>query len=225
MCGAPSRLWRRLPSVCSARRRLTAVRVRLGVFQACTKLPSASHQSWFSLEKTNFDATLVRVWIDARFCAYHASGSRGSRAMLHDGRACCLHLGLIGPLRLSVPPGWGSTPFPHFCREYASPTFRRRIITPPSLRRLCACTVLHGSQPFNPPLCSTFYWSANYNSSHSFSALLLIIKGPIFGARQRKLVHGKYHRHSHWAMLPIFSGQKNLEKWNYQSSTPYICHR
>ena len=183
MWRASSHLWQRLPSVCPARRQLTAVRVRLGVFRACTKLPSASHQSWFSPEKTNFDATLVRVWIDARFCAYHASGSRGLRAMLHEGRACRLHLGLIGSLRLSVSPGWGSTPFPHFRREYAASTFRCRIITPPSLRRSCACSVLLGYQPFNSPLCSTFYWSANYSSSHSFSALLLIIKGPIFGAR------------------------------------------
>ena len=28
-------------------------------------------------------------------------------------------------------------------------------------------------------------------------------------------MHGKCHRHSHWALLPIFSRQKNLEKWNY----------
>ena len=88
--------------------------------------------------RINFDATLVRVWIDARFCAYYASGSRESRAMLHEGRACRLHLGLIGSLRLSVPPRWGSTPFPHFRREYAAPTFRCRIITPPSLRQSCA---------------------------------------------------------------------------------------
>jgi len=138
MWRASSRLWRRLPSACSARWQLTAVRVRLWVFRACTKLPSASHQSWFSPEETNFDATLVRVWIDARFCAYYASGSRGLRAMLHEGRACRLHLGLIGSLRLSVPPGWGSTPFPHFRREYVAPTFRCRIITPPSLRQSCA---------------------------------------------------------------------------------------
>ena len=154
---APSRLWQRLPRACPVRCQLTAVRVRLGVFRACTKLPSASHQSWFSPEKTNFDATLVRVWIDARFCAYYASGSRESRAMLHVGLTCCVRLGLIGSLRLSVPPGWGSTPFPHFRREYASSTFRRRIITSPSLRRLCACTVLLGAQPFNPLLGITFY--------------------------------------------------------------------
>ena len=133
-------LWQRLPRACSARWQLAAVRVCFWVFLACTKLPSASHQSWFSPEKTNFDATLVRVWIDARFCAYHASGSRGLRTMLHEGRACRLHLGLIGSLRLSVPPGWGSTPFPHFRREYAAPTFRCRIITPPSLRRSCAAS-------------------------------------------------------------------------------------
>ena len=148
MWGASSRLWRWLPSACSARRRLTAVRVRLGVFRACTKLPSASHQSWFSPEKTNFDATLVRVWIDARCCAYNASGLRESRAMLHEGRACRLHLGLIGSLRLSVPPGWGSTPFLHFRQECAASTFRCRVITPPSLRRSCAasyCLVLSRS--------------------------------------------------------------------------------
>jgi|GEM_PF-5649798 len=151
------RLWQRLPRTCSARWQLTAVRVCFWVFQACTKLPSASHQSWFSPEKTNFDATLVRVWIDARFCAYSASGSRESCAMLHVGLSCCLRLGLIGSLRFSVPPGWGSTPFHHFRREYASSTFRRRIITSPSLRRLCACTVLLGAQPFNPLLGITFY--------------------------------------------------------------------
>ena len=151
------RLWQRLPRARSARWQRADVRVRLWVSRACTKWPSASHQCWFSPDKTNFDATLVRVWSDARCCAYSASGSRESRAMLHEGRACRLHLGLIGSLRLSVPPGWGSTPFPHFRREYASSTFRRRIITPPSLRRLCACTVLLGSQPFNPLLGITFY--------------------------------------------------------------------
>ena len=140
MWGASSRLWQRLPSACPARRQLTAVRVRLWVFRACTKLPSASHQSWFSPEKTNFDATLVRVWIDARCCEYYAPGSRGSCVMLHVGLTCCLCLGLIGSLRLSVPPGWGSTPFPHFRREYAASTFRCRIITPPSLRRSCAAS-------------------------------------------------------------------------------------
>ena len=140
MCGAPSRLWRRLPSACPVRCQLTDVRVCLGVFRACTKLPSASHQSWFSPEKTNFDATLVRVWSDARFCAYNASGSRESRAMLHVGLTCCLRLGLIGSLCLSVPPGWGSTPFPHFRQECAASTFRCRIITPPSLRRSCAAS-------------------------------------------------------------------------------------
>lgn len=74
------------------------------------------------------------------------------------------------------------------------------------------CFVLLGYQPFNPPLCSAFYWSANYNSSYSFSALLLIIEAPIFGARQRKLVHGKYHRHPLWVLLSIFSGQKKPRK-------------
>ena len=123
-------LWQRLPRACSARWQLAAVRVCFWVFRACTKLPSASHQSWFSPEKTNFDATLVRVCTDARCCAYNASGLRESRAMLHEGRACRLHLGLIGSLRLSVPPRWGSTPFPHFRREYAASTFRCRTITP-----------------------------------------------------------------------------------------------
>ena len=132
------RLWQRLPRTCSARWQLTAVRVCFWVFQACTKLPSASHQSWFSPEKTNFDATLVRVWIDARFCAYSASGSRESCAMLHVGLSCCLRLGLIGSLRFSVPPGWGSTPFHYFRQECAASTFRCRVITPPSLRRSCA---------------------------------------------------------------------------------------
>ena len=149
------RLWLRLPRACPVRCQLTAVRVRLGVFRACTKLPSASHQSWFSPEKTNFDATLVRVWIDARFCAYYAPGSRGSCVMLHVGLTCCLRLGLIGSLRLSVPPRWGSTPFSHFRRECAASTFRCRIITPPSLRRSCAasyCLVLSLSiLPFAAP--------------------------------------------------------------------------